>query len=66
MYKDSSPYKQPTKDDQLDVTLLCAIMILLALGMTMVASTSMPISLDRFGYVYYFTSRMPKYLSIVY
>tara|TARA_X000000950_G_scaffold289019_1_gene409118 strand:+ start:1609 stop:2751 length:1143 start_codon:yes stop_codon:yes gene_type:complete len=57
MFKDSSPYKQPTKDDQLDVTLLCAIMILLALGMTMVASTSMPISLDRFGYVYYFTSR---------
>ena len=44
-------------EDAFDVLLLSSIMLLVALGMTMVASTSMPISLDRFGFVYYFTSR---------
>ncbi|MEE2770000.1 MAG: putative lipid II flippase FtsW [Pseudomonadota bacterium] len=44
-------------EDAFDVILISSIMLLVALGMTMVASTSMPISLDRFGYVYYFTSR---------
>lgn len=45
------------QQDLLDVMLLSIVMILVALGMTMVASTSMPISLHRFGYVHYFTSR---------
>lgn len=44
-------------EDAFDVLLISSIMLLLALGMTMVATTSMPISLDRFGFVYYFTSR---------
>ncbi len=44
-------------EDAFDVVLISSIMLLIALGMTMVATTSMPISLDRFGFVYYFTSR---------
>lgn len=48
---------QSKNEDAFDVLLLSSIMLLVALGMTMVASTSMPISLDRFGFVYYFTSR---------
>lgn len=48
---------QSKQKDSLDVFMLTIVLLLMALGMTMVASTSMPISLDRYGYVHYFTSR---------
>lgn len=57
MLKVFNPQHGKLNEDAFDVVLISSIMLLIALGMTMVASTSMPISLDRFGFVYYFTSR---------
>lgn len=56
MSLNSKHYRSSSKDS-LDVFILTIVLLLMALGMTMVASTSMPISLDRYGFVHYFTSR---------